>query len=135
MARITKVQWEENLASYNALILDVFLKEGWENVTYDRLSKETGLRKSTLQGYYPCNNDFEIALKGKIVPIFLRHLDFSSKRTLIVSWRKAMQAHQFRMVIRMLMMFAHKKGSEGTGRLWVIGLMTLISEKCRMKTL
>ncbi|MFA0014620.1 hypothetical protein AB4391_14850 [Vibrio lentus] len=64
-----------------------------------------------------------------MVPIFLRHLDFSSKRTLIVSWRKAMQIHQFRMVIRMLMMFAHKKGSEGTGRLWVIGLMTLISEK------
>ncbi len=129
MARITKAQWGENFASYNALILDIFLSEGWDNVTYDRLSKETGLRKSTLQGYYPSNTDFEAALKGKIFPIIVQHLDFSSKSALIESWKSAMHVNQFRMIMRMFVMHAHKKGSEGNGRIGVLGLANFISDK------
>ncbi|MEZ9463056.1 hypothetical protein AB4178_15255 [Vibrio splendidus] len=129
MARITKAQWEENFASYNALILDIFLTEGWENVTYDRLSKETGLRKSTLQGYYPSNDHFYLALEGKIFPILLDFLDFSSKDSLMSSWKEAMRRQQFIMIMRLLIMHAHKKGSEGNGRLWVLSLTELISKR------
>ncbi|WP_122082678.1 hypothetical protein [Vibrio coralliirubri] len=129
MARISKAQWEENFASYNALILEIFLNEGWDHVTYDRLSKETGLRKSTLQGYYPSNSDFEVAMKGKVFPIILQHLDFSSKSQLINSWQKAMKENQFKMIMRMFVMHAHKKGAEGSGRLGVLGLAKFISDK------
>lgn len=129
MARISKAQWEENFASYNAIILEIFLNEGWDNVTYDRLSKETGLRKSTLQGYYASNSDFEVAIKGKVFPIILKHLDFSSRAQLIVSWKQAMSSNQFRMIMRLIIMHAHKKGADGNGRLGVIGLTKLISDK------
>ncbi|MEL0608928.1 hypothetical protein [Vibrio echinoideorum] len=130
MARISKAQWEENFASYNAIILEIFLNEGWDNVTYDRLSKETGLRKSTLQGYYPSNADFESAIQGKVFPIILRHLDFSSREQLIDSWKTSMSSsNQFRMIMRMFIMHAHKKGADGNGRNGVITLTKLISER------
>lgn len=129
MGRITKNQREDNFASYNALILDIFLNEGWDHVTYDRLSKETGLRKSTLQGYYPSNADFEVAIKGKVFPIILQHLDFTSKTLLLESWKKAMKVTQFKMIMRMFVMQAHKKGSEGSGRLGVLGLAKYISDR------
>ncbi|MGR5165770.1 hypothetical protein ACPV5L_01055 [Vibrio astriarenae] len=129
MARITKAKWEENFANYNAIILEIFLNEGWDHVTYDRLSKETGLRKSTLQGYYPSNNDFEVAIKGKIFPIIASHLKFDSKDVLIDSWKAAMQDTQFRMVMRMFVMHAYKKGAEGSGRKGILGLGQIISDK------
>ncbi|GAL15399.1 transcriptional regulator LuxT [Vibrio astriarenae] len=129
MARITKAKWEENFANYNAIILRIFLNEGWDHVTYDRLSKETGLRKSTLQGYYPSNTDFEVALKGKVFPIIAQHLDFESKEALIASWQSAMTDTQFRMVMRMFVMHAYKKGADGSGRQGVLGLGKLIADK------
>lgn len=129
MARITKAKWEENFANYNAIILRIFLNEGWDHVTYDRLSKETGLRKSTLQGYYPSNTDFEVALKGKVFPIIAQHLDFESKEALIASWQSAMKDTQFRMVMRMFVMHAYKKGADGSGRQGVLGLGKLIADK------
>jgi hypothetical protein len=129
MARISKAQWEENFAAYNSIILKIFLNEGWENVTYDRLSKETGLRKSTLQGYYPSNNDFEIAIKDKVIPIILKHLDFSSKDQLVASWKTALGSIEFKMVVRMLILQAHKKGANSSGRVRVISLTKLISKK------
>lgn len=129
MARISKAKWEENYASYNAIILEIFLNEGWDHVTYDRLSKETGLRKSTLQGYYPSNTDFEKALKGKVFPIIAAHLDFSTKASLLSSWKEGMKVTQFRMVMRMFVMHAYKKGAEGSGRQGVLGLGNLISDR------
>lgn len=130
MARISKAQWEENFAAYNSIILDIFLNEGWDNVTYDRLSKETGLRKSTLQGYYASNSDFEVATQGKIFPIIRQNLDFSSKEALVNSWKNAMgSSNHFRMIMRKFIMQAHKKGADGNGRNGVITLTNLISEK------
>lgn len=129
MARITKEQREKNLQTYNALILDIFLNEGWENVTYDRLSKETGLRKSTLQGYYPTSKDFDVAIKGKVFPILMQHLDFTSRQSLVSSWQQALQHNQFRMVMRMFILQAHKMGDASSSRLGVIGLGQLINQR------
>ncbi|MCG9690297.1 hypothetical protein L1D55_00535 [Vibrio sp. Isolate22] len=127
MARITKAQREKNFQSYNALILEIFLNEGWEHVTYDRLSKETGLRKSTLQGYYPSNANFDVAIKGKVFPILIQRLDFSNKETLLASWQRSLQHHQFRMIMRMFIMQAYKKGGESSSR--VVGLGQILEQK------
>ncbi|GAL16489.1 transcriptional regulator TetR family [Vibrio astriarenae] len=101
MSRITKLQKEQNYAIINAMVLDLFLKEGWTKVTYDRVSKITGLRKSTLQGYYPTSNDFLIALKSELKGLFLSRLDFSSRERLITSWEKAMNESEFKNIIDM----------------------------------
>ncbi len=127
MARISREQHEQNFVSYNQLILQIFLNEGWEHITYDRLSKETGLRKSTLQGYYPTSQHFELAIKGKVFPIMMHHLDFSSKDTLLDSWKRAMQDTQFRMVMRMFVMQAYKIGGDSSSRLGIINLGQLVA--------
>ncbi|MEZ9631295.1 hypothetical protein BCT86_13710 [Vibrio breoganii] len=128
MARITQKQKEENLAKYNALIVKIFLAEGWESVTYDRLAKETGLRKSTLQGYYPSNREFAMALQGKILPIIMSCLDFSSREAFIQSWEKGLAETQFSMVIRMFVANAAKTESNPSTQRGVLKLIEIISE-------
>ncbi|MGF1838458.1 hypothetical protein [Vibrio atlanticus] len=127
MARISREQREQNFTHYNEIILQIFLNEGWEHITYDRLSKETGLRKSTLQGYYPTNQHFEVAIRGKIFPIIIHHLNLSDKSALIGSWKEAMQDTQFRMVMRMFVMQSYKVGGDGSSRLGVIKLGQLLA--------
>ena len=129
MARITKEKWQENLAKYNAIILHIFLNEGWDHVTYDRLSKETGLRKSTLQGYYPSNQDFAIAMYGKVLPIIMDHLSFESKEALIKSWSASLESKEFRMIMKMFMMHASKHEDKGQGALGAKGLVNIIQHK------
>lgn len=101
MSRITKQQKEENYQKYNSVILEIFLKEGWSKVTYDRISKLTGLRKSTLQGYYPTNNDFLLALRGNLRNLMLNRLDFTTRESLITSWEVALQDKPFGHIIEM----------------------------------
>ena len=127
MARISREQREQNLANYNEIILQIFLNEGWEYITYDRLSRDTGLRKSTLQGYYPTNQHFEVAIRGKIFPIIIHHLDFTDRNALFSSWKEAMKNTQFRMVMRMFVMQSYKSGGDGSSRLGVIKLGQLIA--------
>ncbi|MCB5358440.1 hypothetical protein [Vibrio lentus] len=112
MSRITKQQKEENYQKLNSVILDIFLSEGWGKVTYDRISKVTGLRKSTLQGYYPSNSDFLVALKGNLKGIMLSELDFGSKRNLLSSWETALNKKEFNFVIEMFI--SHCVSSEPT---------------------
>ncbi|MBC7005673.1 hypothetical protein BIZ37_24245 [Photobacterium sp. BZF1] len=126
MARISKDKWQENFAKYNAIILEIFLTEGWDFVTYDRLSKETGLRKSTLQGYYPSNQDFAVAMDGKVLPIIMQHLSFESREALIQSWAESLESQKFRMIMKMFVMHASKHESEGRGALGAKGLLNII---------
>ncbi|WP_122082679.1 hypothetical protein [Vibrio coralliirubri] len=99
LSRITKQQKEENYQKLNSVILEIFLSEGWSKVTYDRISKVTGLRKSTLQGYYPSNNDFLIALKGNLRGLMLDQLDFASREHLLASWTQALDKKEFNFVV------------------------------------
>ncbi len=128
MARITQQKKEENLAKYNALIMKIFLAEGWESVTYDRLAKETGLRKSTLQGYYPSNREFAMALQGKILPIVMSCLDFSSREAFIQSWEQGLTEKEFSMVIRMFVANAAKTESNPSTQRGVLKLIEIVSE-------
>lgn len=128
MARITQKQKEENQAKYNALIVKIFLSEGWESVTYDRLAKETGLRKSTLQGYYPSNREFAMALQGKILPIIMAQLDFSSRAAFILSWEQGLAEKEFSMVIRMFVANAAKTESNPSTQRGVLKLIEIIAE-------
>ena len=112
LSRITKQQKEENYQKLNSVILDIFLTEGWGKVTYDRISRITGLRKSTLQGYYPSNNDFLVALQGNLKSLMLGELDLSSKENLLNSWDKALGKMEFSFIVQMLI--SHCISSEPT---------------------
>lgn len=126
MARITKEQRENNLTSFNELILNIFLNEGWDSVTYDRLAKETGLRKSTLQGYYPSNKDFAIAINGRVLPIIQKKLNFSSKETLVDSWIAGLADKQFKIVMRMLIAESVREESASSTHKGISNMIKLI---------
>ncbi|MBC7005674.1 hypothetical protein BIZ37_24250 [Photobacterium sp. BZF1] len=101
MGRITKEQKEKNYHKINSIILAVFLDEGWTSITYDRIARETGLRKSTLQGYYPTNSDFLLGIRGHLHDLMIEKLDFSSKESLITSWNNALKSKGFNYTIDM----------------------------------
>lgn len=104
MARITSEQRQKNKRTYDAMIVDLFLEEGWKSITYDRLTKELGLpRKSSLQAYYPSSAHFIEALRGKMFPMAAECLDFSSYDKFVDSWTSALEQHRvFRELVMMM---------------------------------
>ncbi|MGF1698207.1 TetR family transcriptional regulator [Vibrio lamellibrachiae] len=106
MARITVAEREQKKQMMDDLIFRLFMTEGWEVVTYDRLAKELGMGKSSIQRYYESKNMFMTALQGKVFPLAMQKLDFSTSEAFINSWVKAYHdedSHVFREVVRMLM--------------------------------
>ena len=128
MARITLEQRKENTEKFDAIIVKLFLENGWNSVTYDNIAKVAGVRKSTLQGYYPSNKDFGNALKGRIFPIFISHLDFTDEQRLIDSWNVALDVKEFRMVISMFIANSASLEPSSLTLKGMQGLITLFSD-------
>ena len=100
MARISQQEKEKKYAELADAILMLFLEKGWHCLTYDNLALATGVKKSTLQGYYPIKNDFFTAIEGRILPILIGELNFTSKVALQNSWMKALKTAPFCHVIQ-----------------------------------
>ncbi|MCL1058187.1 hypothetical protein L2729_09245 [Shewanella gelidimarina] len=99
MAKISKEAKAEMKRKLDEIILNIFLEEGWHHVTYGNVAAAADIRRSTVQGYY---TELGEALRGKIFPIFLSHLDLSSHKSLRTSWAKALDDKQFRYILQML---------------------------------
>ncbi|WP_295891483.1 TetR/AcrR family transcriptional regulator [uncultured Vibrio sp.] len=105
MARITAAEKEQTKKAWDAIIFQIFMTEGWDAVTYDRMAKETGKGKSSIQRYYESKLMFATALQGKVFPMAVQKLDFTSSGNFINSWMKAYhdkESHIFREVVKML---------------------------------
>ncbi|MEZ9190027.1 TetR/AcrR family transcriptional regulator [Vibrio sp. 10N.286.52.F8] len=105
MARITQVQKLENQKHYDEIVLNLFLAEGHEALTYARIAQEIGISLTTLQGYYPSTRAIRSVLHGHMLSIVIDSLDFSSEALFIQSWQAALDNDQFRYVIKL--MFFH----------------------------
>ncbi|MFH0287977.1 hypothetical protein ACGRSR_09985 [Vibrio owensii] len=104
MARITQEERKKNKEKYDELIFKLFVEEGWESVTLDRVSKILNIRKSTLQGYYPEKMDFMRALEGKVYPEIIGSLDFSSSNAFVKSWATMLVSNRvFKQAISMIL--------------------------------
>ncbi|MEZ9144122.1 TetR/AcrR family transcriptional regulator [Vibrio sp. 10N.286.52.C3] len=105
MARITQVQKLENQKHYDEIVLNLFLAEGHEALTYARIAQEIGISLTTLQGYYPSTRAIRSVLHEHMLSIVIDSLDFSSEALFIQSWQAALDNEQFRYVIKL--MFFH----------------------------
>ncbi|MGF1753532.1 TetR family transcriptional regulator [Vibrio makurazakiensis] len=104
MARISAAEMEKKQKLYDELILKIFLAEGWDAVTYDRISKDMGVTKSSIQRYFPSKMHFATALQGKIFPEAIRLIDVSSKERFFESWERSLRENQiFRESLRIIM--------------------------------
>ncbi|CDU14809.1 hypothetical protein [Vibrio coralliirubri] len=105
MARITQVQKLENQKNYDNIVLNLFLAEGHEALTYARIAQEIGISLTTLQGYYSSTRAIRSVLHEHMLSIVIDSLDFSSEALFIQSWQTALDNEQFRYVIKL--MFFH----------------------------
>ncbi|MFI3273537.1 TetR/AcrR family transcriptional regulator [Vibrio sp.] len=105
MARITQVQKLENQKHYDEIVLNLFLAEGHEALTYARIAQEIGISLTTLQGYYSSTRAIRSVLHKHMLSIVIQSLDFSSEAAFVQSWQDALDDEQFRYVIKL--MFFH----------------------------
>ncbi|UPR53806.1 TetR/AcrR family transcriptional regulator [Vibrio cyclitrophicus] len=105
MARITQVQKLENQKNYDEIVLNLFLAEGHEALTYARIAQEIGISLTTLQGYYPSTRAIRTVLHKHMLSIVIENLDFASEEVFLQSWQNALDNEQFRYVIKL--MFFH----------------------------
>lgn len=131
MVRITAEEKEKKKQRMDDCIIKIFFNEGWSSVTYDRLAKEFGVRKSSIQAYYPSSIMFASALQGKVFPMIIHLLDFSSKQKFIESWLHAYldtENHIFREIVEMLLHNILKDGTSPYSRGGVLKLQTHLAQ-------
>lgn len=105
MARITAEEKARKQEELNKIILDIFWNEGFHAVTYTEVAKRFGTTKSAIQRYFPSSDDFPLAWQGKIGPIMMGCLDWSSKEQFVESWMAALSNEEdirFRRIMELL---------------------------------
>ncbi len=104
MARITAEEKAHKQEELNNIILDIFWNEGLHAVTYTEIAKRFGTTKSAIQRYFPSSDHFPLAWQGKIGPIMMEKLDWSSKEAFIDSWMEALSDKEDRRFFRIVEM-------------------------------
>lgn len=131
MAKISAEEKAKKKQNMDDKIYSIFINEGWGAVTYDRLAKEFNVRKSSIQAYYPTNIMFATALQGKIFPLVIPLLDFSTKQGFINSWLKAYkdeEQHVFKEVVKMLFDNILKDGTSPHSRGAILRLQQILAQ-------
>lgn len=131
MARITAEERAQKKQKLDDMIMTIFMNEGWNSVTYDRLAKEFNVRKSSIQAYYPHSIMFATALQGKLFPLITPLLDFTTKEAFILSWSKAYRDETqsvFKDVMEMLLDNILKDGTSPYSKGAVLKLQQMLSK-------
>lgn len=128
MAKISAVDRAANLERYDIIILKLFLNKGWHHVSHTNVAAEAEVPRSSIQNYYPTG--FESALQGKVFPIFIEYVDFSSAESLKESWMKSLDDRKFRYILNMLISNVsaespHDFSKQGLRRLVTLALREL----------
>lgn len=104
MARISAEEIQRKRKMYDECILNLFFSEGWDAVTYDRIAKEMGVTKSSLQRYYANKMQFAHALEGKVFQQATQLLDFTSRIAFLNSWQCSLNDNKiFRECLHIIM--------------------------------
>lgn len=104
MARVSAEEIQRKRKMYDECILNLFLTEGWDAVTYDRIAKEMGITKSSLQRYYANKMQFAYALEGQVFQQATKLLDFTDRDSFLDSWKQSLNDNQiFRECLHIIM--------------------------------
>ncbi|MEZ9246135.1 TetR/AcrR family transcriptional regulator [Vibrio lentus] len=104
MARVSAEEIQRKRKMYDECILNLFLTEGWDAVTYDRIAKKMGITKSSLQRYYANKMQFAYALEGQVFQQATKLLDFTDRDSFLDSWKQSLNDNQiFRECLHIIM--------------------------------
>jgi len=123
MARISAEEQETRRDKLYSIVLELFFEKGWDALTYDLVAEKSGMRKSTLQGYFKTKADFSNALAGRVLPIFLSYLNLTTRSAFVESWTEALKYRKFRYILSMMI---RNVTSEQVNELAVSGITRLI---------
>ncbi|TKF28655.1 TetR/AcrR family transcriptional regulator [Vibrio kanaloae] len=122
MARITQLQKIENQKKYNNIVLQLFLSEGHEALTYARIAQETGVSLTTLQGYFPSTRAIRAVLHKHVLSVMMAPLDFSTKSAFYDSWKAALNDKPFKNAIKLMFFHASQNPASEELNLQVNGV-------------
>ncbi|WP_028863773.1 TetR family transcriptional regulator [Psychromonas aquimarina] len=83
-------------------IIDIFMEQGWQAVTYGSLAKHTGLSRGGVQRIVPSKEAMLNAFQGQIFQFVTGKLDFTTSAALFKSWNESLDNPQFRHCIKYL---------------------------------
>ncbi|PKF49740.1 TetR/AcrR family transcriptional regulator [Enterovibrio nigricans] len=83
-------------------IVDIFMENGWDAVTYGSIAKRTGLSRSGIQRIVPTKESMITAFQGQLFAYVTNKIDASSDESIRQSWRNALLEAQFANCIRYL---------------------------------
>ncbi len=84
--RISKEEKARRVIWFNNSVLYMLLKHGAEAITYDSVSKELGVAKSSVQKYYPQRNSFFEAIQADLSKILVDPIDTTTTESVMASW-------------------------------------------------
>ncbi|NOH78301.1 hypothetical protein F0231_00940 [Vibrio sp. RE86] len=99
MPRISREERERRKSLYDSAIRKIIIEEGVHVCTYDRLSNEVGVSRSTLQGYYPTQTEFLSAFEGHFLELFSTRFDYSSSAKFIQSFSELLSEPVFNTLV------------------------------------
>ena len=104
MAKITAEQRLRKKNELDDVVLSIFWEYGWNAISYASVAKRYGCSRGAIQRYYPSHDDFSQALKGKVLPLILQNLDWSSSQKFYRSWIEQLNGEdqKFRRVMELL---------------------------------
>ncbi|CAH0992000.1 hypothetical protein SIN8267_02115 [Sinobacterium norvegicum] len=105
MARKSAAEAARTKQKITDAIIQLTIHEGFEVLSYTRLSKETGVSRSGIANHFPDKRSMVEVFQGQIFTIFTRYLDMTTVESFQHSWMNSLASDEFRNII--LLVFVH----------------------------
>ncbi|EOD77571.1 TetR family transcriptional regulator [Grimontia sp. AD028] len=103
MAKNTKQGALETEALIYRTIVEIFMEQGWDAVTYGSIAKRTGLSRSGIQRVVPTKEDMVSAFQGQVLAYVTSQIDTTDSDSIKRTWIEALSETQFSNCIRYLL--------------------------------
>lgn len=137
MAKISAEERQRKKKELDDIVLSIFWTLGWSAISYASVAEKYGCTRGAIQRYYPSHADFSQALKGKVLPLVMQNLDWSTSQNFYSSWVKQLTGEdpKFRRVMELLFSNAVQYKSSEMTKLGVNKLLNTIESTFEDKDL
>ncbi|WP_028024165.1 TetR/AcrR family transcriptional regulator [Enterovibrio calviensis] len=136
MAKNTREGAQQTEAAIYQTIIDIFMEEGWDAVTYGSIAKRTGLSRSGIQRVVPTKESMTDAFQGQVFSYVVGLIDDSSHRSIKLSWQAALNEPKFVHCIKYLINAINEhSGGKKKATLGLQRLMDLLGQQITVELL
>lgn len=131
MAKISAEERQRKKEQLDKIVLDIFWESGWRSISYASIAERFGTTRGAIQRYYPSQIDFGVALRGKVLPLLVSKLDWSSRDAFYQSWVEQLESDdkRFKRVMELLFNQVNVEKPNELSRVGVGKLLKMIEDK------